>query len=31
MKIIDHEIRNDSMGQGHYGAPRGSRTHIGIR
>ncbi len=23
------EIRNDSMGQGHFGAPRGKRTHNG--
>ena len=24
------KVRNDSQGQGHYGAPRGSRKHNGI-
>lgn len=28
--ILKDEIRNDSQGLGHFGAPRGSRTHKGI-
>ena len=29
MKITDRDIRTDPAGDGHYGAPRGFRKHIG--
>ena len=29
-QITDLLIRSDSAGDGHYGAPRGNRTHCGI-
>lgn len=29
-QIVELEIRNDPAGKGHYGAPRGERTHRGI-
>lgn len=31
MKPVDNPVvRNDSQGQGHFGAPRGSRIHKGV-
>lgn len=29
-QVVTLPIRSDSAGDGHYGAPRGSRTHRGI-